>query len=379
MLISWQHTAWAFFAIIFAGFIFSSRAFSFMDKDTSPYRLKRMDGLRYILAALVAMHHYVFSHQQIVLGTWGIDGYPLEYFYGKFAVSIFFMISGYLFISACEKDTNWIKLYVNRFFRIVPMATVSSLLCVCIAALLQLNAGKFIFSDNILYWFDGGIMNIRPDLFGYKKSFLLSGGVTWSLVWEWALYFSLPFIYFLNFKKNTIVLLLSIIFLSYYVISKYEYRTALYIATFAIGALCRKLTSTQDERKKHEVLFAWLSLPLFILCFVFGYKENPVTLSITVIYGVFFYSVCCGGKLIGSLEIKGFVRLGDASFSIYLLHSTLWFLMNKFANHFNLTGEISTYYLLSTASWILICGVSCLTYHYVEVPFIKIGKRIASK
>ncbi|WP_065649250.1 acyltransferase family protein [Pantoea eucrina] len=379
MLTTWHHTAWAFFSIMLAGVIFSSRIFSFMDKDVSAYRIKRMDGLRYVLAALVAMHHFVFSHNQVVLGNWNIEGFFIEYFSGKFAVMIFFMISGYLFISVCEKETDWIKLYVNRFFRIVPMATVSSLLCVVIAALLQLHTGKFFFSDNILYWFDGGIMNIRPDLFGYKKSFLLSGGVTWSLVWEWALYFSLPFIYFLNFRKNTIVLLLSIIFICYYALSKYEYRTALYIATFAIGALCKKMTTLQDKINSHEKIFSWLSLPLFAACFAFGYKENPITLSITVMYGLFFYSICCGGKLAGVLEWKGFIRLGDASFSIYLLHSTFWFVMNKLANHFSLTSDISKYYLLSTLSWILICGVSCLAYHFIEIPFIKLGKRLVKR
>lgn len=379
MLTTWQHTVWAFLAIMLAGVVFSSRLFSFMDKDVSAYRIKRMDGLRYVLAALVAMHHFVFSHNQVVLGSWNIEGFFVEYFSGKFAVMIFFMISGYLFVSTCEKNTDWIRLYINRLFRIVPMATVSSILCIVVAALLQIHSGKFFFSDNILYWFDGGIMNIRPDLFGYKKSFLLSGGVTWSLVWEWALYFSLPFIYFLNYKRNTIVLLLSIIFFCYYVLSKYEYRTAQYVATFAIGGLCKKLTTTNDKDRGHEKAFAWLSLPLFIACFIFGYKENPVTLSITVIYGLFFYSVCCGGKLGGVLEWKGFVRLGDASFSIYLLHSTLWFIMNKVAVHFDVAANTMVYYSISTISWLLVCVISTMAYHFIEVPFINIGKRIVKR
>lgn len=379
MLTTWHHTAWAFFAIMLAGVIFSSRIFSFMDKDVSASRIKRMDGLRYILAALVAMHHYVFSHHQVILGNWSVDGYAIEYFQGKFGVSIFFMISGYLFITACEKETDWVKLFVNRLFRIVPMVTVSSLLCIMIAAVIQIRSGSFFFSDNILYWFDGGVLNFRPDLFGYKDSYLLSGGVTWSLVWEWALYFSLPLIYLINYRKNTVTVLLAILFFSYYVLSKYEYRTALYIATFAIGALCRKLTSPAGETARHEKYFAAISIPMFFGCFAFGYHENPVTLSITIVYGLFFYTICCGGRMAGVLEWKGFVRLGDASFSIYLLHSTLWFIMNKVASHFSLSESIYSYYTLSTISWIVVCGASCVAYHFIEVPFVNLGKRIYRK
>lgn len=74
------------------------------------------------------------------------------------------------------------------------MAILSSAICIAIA--IYLDDGTFDLSKqiwNIVYWFDAGIYNLRMNVSSVPNASLINAGVTWTLFWEWAFYFSLPF------------------------------------------------------------------------------------------------------------------------------------------------------------------------------------------
>jgi peptidoglycan/LPS O-acetylase OafA/YrhL len=180
----------------------------------------------------------------------------------------------------------------------------------------------------------------------------------------------------LNFRKNTIALLLAIIMFCFYILSKYNYDASCFILMFAVGALCKKARNILHVKIKYIEIFSILS---FLLCFYFGFNSNPLTLSMTLIYGAFFLSICMKASWFGLLKLRGFVRLGDASFSIYLLHAVFWFLMNKVCFHFHMENNIKIYYLISTFVWFLICFSSMITFNFIERKSILIGKIISCK
>jgi peptidoglycan/LPS O-acetylase OafA/YrhL len=106
--------------------------------DTPPtdvaVRVTTIDGLRGLLALAVFFHHTALWHQYLVTGERRL---PPSRFYanlGPTGVSMFFMITGYLFWSQMLKAKgrpNFLKLYVGRLFRIVPLYLVLALIVLC--------------------------------------------------------------------------------------------------------------------------------------------------------------------------------------------------------------------------------------------------------
>jgi peptidoglycan/LPS O-acetylase OafA/YrhL len=158
-------------------------------------RVGTIDGLRGLLALAVFFHHAAIWHQYIIIGEWRP---PPSRFYanlGPAGVSMFFMITGYLFRSRMLKTRgrpNFLKLYVGRLFRIVPLYLVLALIVlvsVGFATHWRLNESPFSVSNEVARWLAGGVLDV-PDVNAYHAS-LISASVTWSLSYEWMFYASL--------------------------------------------------------------------------------------------------------------------------------------------------------------------------------------------
>jgi peptidoglycan/LPS O-acetylase OafA/YrhL len=87
-------------------------------------RIGSFDGLRGFLALSVFFHHTAVYHDYLRTGTWQSPSSRFYLLLGPFGVSMFFMITGYLFYSQLLKQKgrpNWKKLYIGRIFRIIPL------------------------------------------------------------------------------------------------------------------------------------------------------------------------------------------------------------------------------------------------------------------
>jgi peptidoglycan/LPS O-acetylase OafA/YrhL len=69
--------------------------------------------LRLLLAVAV-----VFGHFQLL---YGVDSPPWPYVYAGAAVDCFFVVSGYLVSLSFDRDSNFQRFYLRRFFRIYPL------------------------------------------------------------------------------------------------------------------------------------------------------------------------------------------------------------------------------------------------------------------
>jgi peptidoglycan/LPS O-acetylase OafA/YrhL len=365
------HVTWIAFCIISASLVFGIKRI-----EIEKGRELNIDGLRYLLAAFVAFHHNDASFSYFKLGSWSKHGIELGYL-GQFGVALFFMITGYLF-GGIKKETSWVAFFIKRAFRIIPLTYLSSIICICIATYIGMTMGFKPDYKNIIYWFDGGISGLKGPIYGYKDTFLIPAGVTWTLYWEWAFYFSLPLLSFLFNKKHTVGICIAAIsviahFASYL---KIPNPNVSFLLFFAIGILVRNLKGISDiplRIKNH------LATAILIYCIFISSNHIAYNITSSIFIGVFFYLIANGADLYGLLRTRGFVILGDASYSIYLLHGIAWFSMNKIVFHYGIESHPIVYYIIQTVIWFGICGLSLLTYRYIEKPFISRGKKIAEK
>lgn len=366
------YVTWVIFCILSASFLFGIRK-----EKIEANRQYNIDGLRYILAAFVVFHHNGYSENLFKIGVWRPSDNVLTYA-GTFGVAVFFMITGYLF-GEMKKESNWPAFFIKRFFRIVPMCYLSSICCIIIAAYIGMQGGWKSNYVDLVYWFDGGTSGMRPALFGFKHTNLINAGVTWTLYWEWIFYFSLPLFAFLFNRTYTIgICIASIAILintaSFFKIPLFNLSLLLF---FAIGILIRNLKSRFDFRFSILIKNA-IALLILIYCMFYSEKQTAYNVISAVFIGVFFFMIATGGTLFGFLTCRGTVLLGDASYSLYLIHGVAWFVMNKVLFHYGINDKHITYYAIQTIIWYAMCYVSIKTYIHIEKPFIAYGKKVAS-
>ena len=209
-------------------------------------------------------------------------------------------------------------------------------------------------------------------------------GQAWSTCYELYFYFLITIILLL--KKPKICILPTIVFL--FIIGFILLRVlpregflgfvnslagAVHILFFCEGVviamIVRKISSIQIN-KKILLSIALLSLILYVIALCTTYS-----FWISIIISPLFFTVVYKTNEVIPLDglfHKICLELGDASFSIYLIHSVvIRFLF--FQCH------IDTLFPLLTMTIISTIVLSFLSYHIVEKRFIAIGKDIASK
>jgi len=351
---------WMFLLTAIMILIFSTKSFSFLDIQSEKHN-HEVNGLRFFLAIGVAFHHFVYSFNYHSGHGWVVTGYDVNAFMGRFGVAIFFIISGYLFYNKISIKTDWKLFFIKRFLRIAPMALISSAICVFIA--ISLDDGSFDITKqiwNIMYWFDAGLYNLRMNVSSVPNASLINAGVTWTLYWEWAFYFSLPFLSLLMKDGLRLPVVITIIAASYYFIPMADYKAGCYAALFASGFLAKELNFKSQNQLLINIL------PIGLLLFMLYTGSSALSLPLIPLCFAFF--VLCNNKnaLYGIFRNKGVTRLGEISYSIYILHGIAWYGLNTFMESTNI---IDPWYLFMSSlvliSTVIICAV---TYINVERP-----------
>ncbi len=374
MLPQYQLLIWMLAICICAPLLLNLPLFSFIDKENKA-RANQIDGLRFFLSIFVVFHHFVLAHSWFTASDWSLNAlnaWPINKLAGGFGVALFFIISGFLFANTKAASTEWIVFYLKRLLRIAPMFLFSSIMCIMLTVFMQRDNLVLQGSvHNLLLWLDMGLSGTKPDILGAKFSMLLNAGVTWTLYWEWVFYFSLPLIVILRRKHDNLTFSLAILFLCYYLSRDSDRYWIGFPALFAVGFLCRELIRYVAVKK------VWLdigSVVSFIICILV--IDEPFALSSIPLFGILFLCICCGSDLFGILRFKGVVRLGEVSYSIYLMHGIFWFVMNKIYFKLQLPDEPQIYMPVATVTILLMILTSAFTYRYIERPFIKLGHRL---
>ena len=352
----------------------------------STSRTMTIDGLRGYLAIGVFIHHAVIYYRYLTEGVWDNPPSSLYTQLGTVDVSLFFMITGYLFwgkIISSQGRPGWLKLFVGRLFRIGPVYFLMTGLMLLIIAIqtqftLQEPLNKVLSEIGPLLLF--GIFEPGHVINGYNGPRGITAAVTWTLRYEWVFYLViLPFsALFTRNRKHHLVYAVTVLLVCLgSSLSKNGSSNSLLLAAFFIGMVCASLQAHGCIVKMPDRTLSTIAAAA--LWFVF-FEPIPTHKAIqTVVSGMVFFSIVNGCSLFGLLTNRGAQRLGEISYGIYLLQGIVLFSYAQFPEI--RTVAISTsmnYWLLLFIESLTLVISAFLAYCLFEKPGIAIGKKIVS-
>jgi peptidoglycan/LPS O-acetylase OafA/YrhL len=348
-----------------------------MVRDTN-VRYLPLDGLRGFLALGVFFHHAVIFYFFYLTGKWQVPPSAFYTLLGQIAVSLFFMITGFLFwlkaIQTCGK-VNPIKLLQSRLRRLVPMYVVSVMLVFCVAFV----AGNFVLrssyldlSAQMLHWMSFGFLDL-PDVNGLNKSWIINS-VYWTLRYEWLFYGLLPLI---AWAYRDVAFVLLALVAAVLVLALHQH---IVLLSFIFGAVSAWLSSKNMVWLTRFAQSRLASVGVFfILVLMFWRLDTAYTLRAAVMLFVTFYIFTAGNSLFGLLVSAPARLLGATSYSLYLLHSPILFLTLFLVNrNVPITSlNVLNYWSLVGLAGCLMILAATLTFRWVEYPFMS-QRRAAS-
>ena len=346
-------------------------------KKLPEVKYKTIDGLRGYLAFFVLLHHSSIWYFYLRTRIWGEPPSHLFIHFGQTSVTLFFMITGFLFFQKLmnnkRKPVDWLRLFVSRILRLYPVYLVAMVFCFVITIALsqwKLNENAFSFLRDIFQWSTFTIIG-KPPVNHTSHMDFITAGVTWTLIYEWLFYSSLPIIglIFFRAKANFFILLFSIALMI--IIYRYNLLKPINFYSFAAGLIAAFLVRWEKfyspVRTKIFSVVALLSLVATIYFF-----ETPYNILPLLLIAIAFIIIACGNSLFGLLSHSVSRMLGQISYPIYLLHPIALFVTFKFILGFDAVSHLSLY-----TYWIMIsiCACSlilvCFAVHYfIELPFM---------
>jgi len=366
-------------------------------------RAGSIDGIRGFLALGVFIHHYVLTWFWKTEGVWGRPIQPFINNLGKFGVTVFFMISGFLFIRKVAFGNNpvdWGKLYRSRFFRIVPLyfftvLTVFALSAMKDGASLIEDPARTISQATRWLLFTAGPVGKE------WTALLIICGVEWTLRYEWLFYFSLPLIriWIRMGKTASAILIASCVILfflpktiaffggledwdlfkveltrqKFFEVYLFFFHTK-YLLIFAIGGIGAWLWERKGPFKK-LAQSAWGSIIAAIAAVAGLLYPNTLDFVHVLIIGVFFIAIALGSDLFGFLRSKGAIVLGEISYSLYLLHGVALYISYSMIWIPDEGATEERFLAFMPLLGIAVVALSAATYLLVERPAMRFGKR----
>jgi peptidoglycan/LPS O-acetylase OafA/YrhL len=362
-----------------------------MIKDSNKIYFPNLNGIRFIAAFLVIIHH--IEQNKLLLGLNNNWDFSFVQLFGPLGVVMFFVLSGFLItylLLVEEKVTNEInikKFYIRRIFRIWPLYYIIVLLSFFILPQIELlNVSTF--TDQVYTGFTGKFLLFvffLPNLALILFPFVPFASQTWSVGVEEQFYLIWPVL--MKKIKNKKKLLYSIIFVYlfvkmvvFYCLEKYVYWNSiletlkLFMDTFnidcmAIGGLFALYLFEKNKildilYSKYIQIFIYVLLAILIISGKhFVYFHNEIY---SVLFGVLILNLSSNSNSILSLENKIFYYLGKISYGLYMYHGIAIVLVLKALSRLQIENVFIEYILILFFT-ILFSGLS---FKYIESYFI---------
>lgn len=372
-------------------------------------RFTKLDGLRGLLSLVVALNH---SFLVVVIPTFanvwqqnpfifnGLQSKLQQLFMflgnGGAAVTLFFLLSGLVLgqsFSRIKMNFRGLTSFiVKRIIRLYPVY----LFVVAITAI-YMKFGfvyqTFPYSSSWFNWWMNFQMTLKELLFNIFFIHAYIGGVTWTLRVILIVSFIFPTFYLINKKTSwwlDILISFLLVYLSFTLLNIEGFRDLRYLYMFYLGLMIPKfkaLFSTISNRLVSIILPFGLILLLGFRYLTNEYRGGVVESLVSFfLIGVAAY----GDKVfvLGFLNRKVFQFFGKISYSLYLIHFSVLYILSRtmFQNLPNLpyaNQYLIIHLSLFLLSVIIATGVSFLVYKYIELPShswsTSIGKKISQE
>jgi len=356
----------------------------FIDSAPDPgARYSAIDGLRGFSALSVFVFHLVLTHRFIETGIWQDPDSRFYALLGPVGVSLFFMITGFLFwekLLRAKGRPRWRELYIGRLFRIGPMYLFVVLVMLCIVFTrtgFQLHEPANAVAGSVLQWLALGAIDTQPDVNGYRATHVLAG-VTWTISYEWAFYASLvATAYFARGRTHLIFVFGALaLCLAGKVLLRVDAMgfAVLFLSGMAVASL---LHENLKLRMSHNLSS---TLALACLAIVFATSTSGYGTLTAMLLALFFYLVCTGTSVFGLLTTAPARRLGNISYSLYLMQGLVLTLVFAIApiRSFAMASPQQYWAIGIVCACVLLLGAA-LGYAFVERPGIALGKRLVRR
>ncbi len=350
-----------------------------------PRRIVTIDGLRGFLALAVVFHHAAIYHRFLAQPTLSSDHWlpPPSRFYsslGPAGVSVFFMITGYLFWSRLIRrhgSPGWRRLYIGRIFRIGPLYLAALAVASLLGHLSRTPVPLVSAARQLATWSLLGLSVFRDN-----HEFL--AGVTWSIQDEWLFYLSLPLLaIFVARSRRHLALSLLLLAIPLLLVAANLHHAAsaplrthlMRGALFFAGLVCGSLHEAGIRPALPDWPASCLVAASLASVFLFPdvYAPGPLLLLAAA-----FYLIASGCTLWGLLASRAAVRLGDISYGIYLIQGLA--LAAAFRpsplREFALSAPWH-HWCLAFAAMLLLVMLATATHVLIERPGIALGRRVA--
>lgn len=364
-----------------------------------PYTQKRINmsntrkslyGMRLLFALGVTIFHYsslmAVHHDDITQPFFSILKYA--YTSGGLGVEIFFIISGFTFYwiysdKIVKKEICFKHYCINRISRIFPIYYFSTITLLVIKHLSVFLNKDVMPECNV---FDYSLSTILTNLIGLRSGIFNREAVPYNPA-AWSLSVEI-FLYLLFFITMTIIKLnkwLSNICILFYIgigmfvlIFETHYpilnsMVARGMICFFIGGLLYYLQEIIEKKKFNKELTMISCWILAVSLYTKIYSDYYI--QIFLIFPIFLL-LCLNCSAINMvLGNKIFVLGGKISYSIYLMQYPVMVFM-YLLEQFDLINCTTKYGFI--IYWITLLLVSTLTYYFIEVPSLKLIRKIAN-
>jgi peptidoglycan/LPS O-acetylase OafA/YrhL len=357
-----------------------NRFYTWITSPAAQGRYESLDGLRGFLALGVFFHHAVVTHAAYVTGQWSSP----EGFFGLLgpgSVTFFFIITGFLFWSKaiCNgAKIGAIKLWRNRLLRIAPMCLFSILIMLSLAAVqsgfrLREPLGNLIWE--VLGCLSLGVFVPRVNGVGLGR---FNAHVFWTLRYEWCFYIAIPLLAWFATPKRlpwlcVLVLIFNSIIAPY--VPKYAQGAPVF---FLIGMVAAQLVAT-DWLGRYFRSTVWPLLTIALL--TIATAVHSTAWQQWALYFLVFMAIAHDSSPFAFLRWRATKFLGTISYSVYLLHGIVLFVVFNAVNHIVPVESITQcgFWSIVGCCGLLTILVSAMTYRFVEHPFLSAKRPVLQR
>ena len=323
-----------------------------------PGRSSTIDGLRGFLAFGVFVHHAAIWYVFLKTGSWVVPESRLYSQLGQATVTLFFMITGFLFYSKVlesrEKPIDWLRLYVSRCLRILPLYVAILIFAALLIALIRYSGWV---SPMVAPWHQKSLVG------------LITAGVTWTLSYEWKFYYALPLLALTVGRVPWRWLVFS---LSMLAISGITKALDIHACAFVGGIAAALLGQAAAWRRFARSAWGSAGALLTLACAVAGFDTADVVAPL-VFMAMSFALIANGAGMWGLLETALPRIFGEMTYSIYLLHGPLLFIAFYFVLGFDLGANLNPMQHWSVIALLvpIVLAVSAFSYIHLEAPCMR--------
>ncbi len=304
-------------------------------------RIEVLDSFRALAALYVICYHYWYDKMDALLSDAVTPSMPLLVSskfvqHGLMGVDLFFMISGFVIALTLSKSKSIRQFTVNRFARLFPAILVCSVLTFFVVKVLAVEPFSAVQAIDFLPSLTFMPPVLFEKLFGLNTNWI--SVVYWTLFVEVKFYFYAAAVYFLLPGK----FLIRFFTLAFLLCTAYWIALAAgchvvasllglvffpeYAFLFVAGIAFHTIYDSNDQLRKMPISIIIFSLTYSLLIYS---PMNPDPSSSTfamlliLSYHLLFLLFVVDARILGPLKSALLVRIGIASYSLYLLHESI--------------------------------------------------------